>query len=364
MSKKLLLINIFFFILGSIWNYNVYASYSEYPLHLRLVWQTTNADLDLKLINPNGEECYWYNSQTEWGAILDYDSRGGRQDSDTFPYQEQISLNIDGLLSHPGTYRIEVSYYEWDDNNNPQNVSGSVDIYMYNKFIGTYRFTISPGETVNIWQGEVGETNQSSCPSCPSYPVLLVHGFTSNGNTWKTYISDWTQNKNMIYGGRITIDDKFHIFQPGGDANSNSFASLDFDMDNLFDINIKCPPNHQCGENFDMDNLFDMNFSNNNDISFFAQGIELQQAVKKILEVTGAEGVYVVAHSMGGLAARVYLQFFNDHKIRGLITIGTPNGGVPLENILPLSLGGDVQDQFKVESDDLNISSFGLGLTS
>jgi triacylglycerol esterase/lipase EstA (alpha/beta hydrolase family) len=50
-------------------------------------------------------------------------------------------------------------------------------------------------------------------------------------------------------------------------------------------------------------------------------------AVDALREATGAGRVVVVAHSMGGLAARAYLRARGGEKVARLITVGTPHRG-------------------------------------
>jgi hypothetical protein len=57
-------------------------------------------------------------------------------------------------------------------------------------------------------------------------------------------------------------------------------------------------------------------------------GLRLREAVNVIKHKTGQDKVVLVAHSMGGLVARRYLQLFGDDDVAALIMIGTPNNGI------------------------------------
>jgi hypothetical protein len=74
----------------------------NYPLDLRVVlaWDTDNTDIDLHVIDPNGEEAFY-------GAPLSY--QGGRVSPDnTVGYgPEEYSLK----KAKPGIYRVEVNFY-------------------------------------------------------------------------------------------------------------------------------------------------------------------------------------------------------------------------------------------------------------
>ncbi len=56
--------------------------------------------------------------------------------------------------------------------------------------------------------------------------------------------------------------------------------------------------------------------------------IRVKGLVDNLLLRTGSEKVVIVAHSMGGLVARRYLQVFGDAKVARLVLLGTPNHGV------------------------------------
>jgi|GEM_PF-4767764 len=174
----------------------------------------------------------------------------------------------------------------------------------------------------------------------PEYPVLFIHGLNSNADTWHIY-QQWASEKGLIFGGKIKVFDKFHLSLPSNDANENVRTGTSF----LYDVII------EEGEP-DNGDYFTLNLSNNNDISFAAQGLQVREAVNTIIEKTGKNGVYVVGHSMGGLATRAYLQYFFDDKVKGLITIGTPHKGTPradLGSVLP----GSISSELDTDSDDI-----------
>ena len=63
------------------------------------------------------------------------------------------------------------------------------------------------------------------------------------------------------------------------------------------------------------------------DIDRHAPKIEAQ--LRGILARTGAEKVVLIAHSMGGLAARAYLRAYPRAPVARLITLGSPHQGTP-----------------------------------
>ncbi|MCH0563962.1 alpha/beta fold hydrolase [Streptomyces sp. MUM 2J] len=66
----------------------------------------------------------------------------------------------------------------------------------------------------------------------------------------------------------------------------------------------------------------------------------LGRHIEEICERTGSERVDVVGHSLGGLIARYYVQRLGgDHRVRTLVTLGTPHSGTrvaPLANAHPI----------------------------
>lgn len=56
----------------------------------------------------------------------------------------------------------------------------------------------------------------------------------------------------------------------------------------------------------------------------------IEGAIRDLVSVTGATEVVLVAHSMGGLAARAYLRAYGSARVAHLITLGTPHAGTRL----------------------------------
>ncbi len=56
--------------------------------------------------------------------------------------------------------------------------------------------------------------------------------------------------------------------------------------------------------------------------------LRLREIINTVKEKTGKDQVVIVAHSMGGLVARRYMQVFGDADVHKLVMIGTPNNGV------------------------------------
>lgn len=123
-------------------------------------------------------------------------------------------------------------------------------------------------------------------------PVLLVHGFNGAPGNWEN-MRTW-----LVRGGE-NVD--------GGVVKPNS-----------------APVNKDA-------NVFAMEFSRPFN-SVRTNASELRRAIDKIAAATGAQEIDVVAHSMGGLDTRLYLDQGNE-KVKNLVMIGTPNHGSVLADI-------------------------------
>jgi triacylglycerol lipase len=56
----------------------------------------------------------------------------------------------------------------------------------------------------------------------------------------------------------------------------------------------------------------------------------IDAAIERLCSNTGHHQVVIVAHSMGGLAARAYLRCHGNHRVAKVITLGTPHHGTAL----------------------------------
>jgi triacylglycerol esterase/lipase EstA (alpha/beta hydrolase family) len=58
----------------------------------------------------------------------------------------------------------------------------------------------------------------------------------------------------------------------------------------------------------------------------------IQRSIDNLCQETGSDKIVLLAHSMGGLAARAYLKKYGSSRIAKLITLGTPHHGTALAN--------------------------------
>ena len=140
----------------------------------------------------------------------------------------------------------------------------------------------------------------------PPVPVIFLYGFGSDASTWVPF-GDVLERNAWTFGG----------------------CPL-FDRVNLRVSNL-------CGSSIELTSgdFYRMQFSNNQDLTIAEQADELQAAITAVLlKNPDHSSVILAAHSMGGLAARSYLQFRVSPNslpnVIKLITVGTPHAGTEL----------------------------------
>lgn len=93
------------------------------PVDIRIVlnWDADNTDMDLWVIDPNGEKCYYENSQTKIGGRMSADITEG--------YGPEEFMLKDAKA---GAYQVKVDYY----GTSQQRIAGPVtlQVYMYTNF--------------------------------------------------------------------------------------------------------------------------------------------------------------------------------------------------------------------------------------
>jgi triacylglycerol esterase/lipase EstA (alpha/beta hydrolase family) len=129
------------------------------------------------------------------------------------------------------------------------------------------------------------------------YPIILIHGLSGNFQSWNDFASYLNNN----VGLNVPI---------------NSYSnSLDFNLNCDGNINTSSSGTDYC----DITNtsyltncdayVVDFNHgTKGNQSAIFKQGLAIRDAIKHVRNVTGADKVILMGHSMGGLAVRDYLQ--------------------------------------------------------
>jgi pimeloyl-ACP methyl ester carboxylesterase len=120
-----------------------------------------------------------------------------------------------------------------------------------------------------------GKSLLSNKPTNDPLPVLLIHGYRSDSSAWQKW-------EDLLK------------------ADGIQFQAVTFKHSN-----------DACG-------------------SSTAHARELNKIIDSFKKQTGAQRVNIVAHSKGGLDARVFLANSSVNDVANLIMIGTPNAGAPL----------------------------------
>jgi triacylglycerol esterase/lipase EstA (alpha/beta hydrolase family) len=187
-------------------------------------------------------------------------------------------------------------------------LSGVVDVAQNN--VGDqFQFTvtgISPGVTDLIISYTLpdGRTTHATVLVHVTYPIVLVHGFNSDAGAW-TALGSALQAKGLIQG------QTFYAGAGGCDGGISSRSNVDFCA---FDYHTPAGS---------------LSFGNPSTVAGF-----LAFAIDSLKSATGATKVVILAHSMGGLVSRSYIQELGGQDVDRLITIGTPHAGTVLADLI------------------------------
>lgn len=176
----------------------------------------------------------------------------------------------------------------------------------------------------------VNQNKQSGNLHFP-YPIIFIHGLASSADTWMDFY-DAALTQGWLYGGNLP-------FCLNGDNdlyNTDITSSTTSDVYNFMPTDLPCADFYFVNFNVTPNGTIMSGGSNpvqSNQAAIVKQGLAISVAVKAVLEATGRDKVILFGHSMGGLAARQYIQspdlWLNDgeHHVAKLVTTGTPHGG-------------------------------------
>lgn len=123
------------------------CGFSSGNIQVTLAWPT-QADLDLYVTDPAGEQIFYQHTQSASGGQLDQDARGA--------CQNQADSNLENVYwdqdSPPGgVYQVAVHY--WDGarcSTNAGPTTFTMSISVGGQIIGAYNYTISAGQRVDV----------------------------------------------------------------------------------------------------------------------------------------------------------------------------------------------------------------------
>ena len=178
------------------------------------------------------------------------------------------------------------------------------------------------------------DVSKSSIMNFP-YPVIFIHGLKGFGESWLgCYINLF--NRGWTNGGFLKFCLNMYDISYVADycnltTDVNSFIPSNLQSADYYKIEFDCQTNGVC-------HTSNSHYIESNQSAIIKQGYALGIAIDKVLNATGKEKVILIGHSMGGLAAREYIQNSvhwktNSHRVAKLITSGTPHMGSDLTGV-------------------------------
>jgi pimeloyl-ACP methyl ester carboxylesterase len=168
------------------------------------------------------------------------------------------------------------------------------------------------------------------------YPIIFIHGLNSNSLAWDITTNWMDSQYGLTFGGRF--DYCLNFDANNYNSNTNFYPTANADLA-LFAPTIFIPGDYYY-LNFDVGyngsfhpTSLSADYALSDQSSIVKQGIALKWAIYDVLQITGRDKVILMGHSMGGLAAREYLQNQINWQPDGqthvakLVTTGTPHGG-------------------------------------
>ena len=160
---------------------------------------------------------------------------------------------------------------------------------------------------------------QEECKSDPSlYPVLILHGHSFNKDNSPEFsldafnkIQSKLQQEGYISTGTITPISDYSEIKKGewGLPSKPIIAKGSYYLVSYY-------------------NIGGYSIATQKSESIETYAIRLKEIIDLLKFRTGKDKVNIIAHSMGSLAARSYLQIFGDDSVDKLIIISSPNNGI------------------------------------
>lgn len=170
--------------------------------------------------------------------------------------------------------------------------------------------------------------SEESCDDESLYPVLFLHGHSFNSDNSPDYsldafnkIQTRLQEDGYVSAGTITPKSEYSEIEKGNWGLSSKPVSVkgSYYLISFYDIES-----------------YSLATQKSENIETYA--IRLKELVDLLKFRTGKDKINVIAHSMGGLVVRSYMQIFGDGDINKLIMIATPNKGISgqINNYCPI----------------------------
>jgi hypothetical protein len=220
-------------------------------------------------------------------------------------------------------------------------------------FSSDYQFNFSIPNEIPIcsYMGVFEVCCDEGCASDNSkYPVILLHGHSFNsGVSAENSLGDLRGiQEELFLDGFLDGGDFILTSNPNSEAFKKTNKRVVFSVSYYFDI-------YQNSE----ETIILETQSDNLD----TYSLRLNEIIDEVKLETGKEKVVIVAHSMGGLVARKYLQIFGDSDVDRLIMIGTPNKGIDGFVLSTCSVLGENKHCEDMNSESLFLNKLNFGKT-
>jgi len=178
-------------------------------------------------------------------------------------------------------------------------------------------------------------------PRQHDYPVILLHGHSFNV-------------KNSAFQSTEVFNDLEDLFVDDGYIALGTPDKFDYSVQyEDLDVNAVFKPSYYITSYEDAFGIWSVQ-SKTQGIDSYA--LRLKEIIDYVKHLTGKDKVKVVAHSMGGLVVRRYVQIYGPNDIDSLIMVATPNDGIDEKTYVYCKLFGEER-----ECDDMLRGSAFLG---
>jgi len=154
--------------------------------------------------------------------------------------------------------------------------------------------------------GDCGECSQEN------YPILFIHGHDFNKGVSAEYslnafakLQKALESDGYLSGGELSLGEEVPVVKSNWPIAVRGSYYFDFFKESGTLISVQ---------------------TKTEGIDTYA--IRLKELVENLKVETGQDKVIIVAHSMGGLVARRYVQVFGGEDVDKIILVGTPNKGI------------------------------------
>lgn len=167
------------------------------------------------------------------------------------------------------------------------------------------------------------------------YPIIFIYGLNSDATTWNSTTDFMDSNYFLTYGGRFDFNLNFDgVFTY---SNKKIYPEDNPDIAQYTTV-LKKGDYYYVNFAVGSDGSYNPSRTSSTNVlsnqsAIAKQGIALKQVIMQVMQLTGRDKVVLMGHSMGGLAAREYLQNKDNWQIDGkhhvakLTTTGTPHSG-------------------------------------